>query len=351
MSPPEPSPDFRVPPLSGRVPPPDGRMQPLEGWGPPPVPPPDFLAIVGPTASGKTGLSLTVGKRLDAEIISMDSRQIYRGMDIGTGKVSLQERALLPHHGLDLRDPGERYSAGQFARDARSWMEDIRGRGRVPMLVGGTGFFLKALIDPMFREPELDQERLDRLRVFLNQLPPGRLQAFLAALDPEREAVAEGGRHRATRAVEMALLTGRPLSWWHAESEPLEDPLQAFIVLLDPPREELYEKINRRVGEMVQEGLVGEVERLLRAGYGPEDPGMTGAGYREIISFLQGELTLDQATEEIRRSHRKYARRQITWYRHQIPEGALVLDGSGTKEDRVESVLAGWAGAQAKGVA
>jgi len=270
---------------------------------------PHFLAIVGPTASGKTSLSLEVGQRIGGEIISMDSRQIYRGMDVGTGKVTLQERALLPHHGLDIRDPDEQYSAGQFARDARGWIEEIRGRGRVPILVGGTGFFLKALTEPMFKEPELDGERLGRLRVFLNQLSADSLGAFVRTLDPQRTSVAEEGRQRATRTVEMALLTGRPLSWWHEESEPEEEALEGLIVLLDLPRDHLYEKINRRVGTMVQEGLVTEVERLLKAGYRPKNPGMTGAGYREIVSFLQGELTLDEATEEIRRSHRKYARR------------------------------------------
>ena len=313
--------------------------------------PPQFLAIVGPTASGKTGLSVEVGRRLGGEIVSMDSRQIYRGMDIGTGKVSLRERALLPHHGLDLLDPDERYSAGQFARHARRWIQDIRGRGRVPMLVGGTGFFLKALMDPMFREPEMDKERLDRLRVFLNQLSEERLAAFVATLDPERQGMAEGGRHRATRSVEMALLTGRPLSWWHAESDPVEEPMEGFIVLLDPPRDDLFEKINRRVGGMIEEGLVAEVERLLTAGYGAEDPGMTGAGYREIIGFLRGRSTLEEATEEIRRSHRKYARRQSTWYRHQLPEGVLVFDGSESIDEMVENVLTGWAMAQERGVA
>jgi len=313
--------------------------------------PPHFLAIVGPTASGKTGLSLEVGRRLDGEIISMDSRQVYRGMDIGTGKVSLRERALLPHHGLDLRNPDERYSAGQFGRDARRWIEDIKGRGRVPLMVGGTGFFLKALTEPMFKEPELDQGRLQQLRGFLNGLPPERLTEFVRVLDPEREGAVGAGRQRATRTVEMALLSGRPLSWWHVESGPSEQPLDGLIFLLDPPRDVLYEKINRRVGLMVEEGLVQEVQRLMDAGYGPDDPGMTGAGYREIITFLQGDLTLAEATEEIRRSHRKYARRQTTWYRHQLPEGTVVLDGSGTMDEMAQRVLAEWVGREGKGTA
>jgi len=201
----------------------------------------------------------------------------------------------------------------------------------------------------MFDEPEVDKERLARLRVFLNQLSPGRLSDFVGILDPHGKVVTKGGRHRVTRRVEVALLTGRPLSWWHVESEPSKDPLDGLIVLLDPPRDVLYEKINRRVGLMLQKGLVAEVEGLSKAGYGPDDPGMTGAGYKEIISFLQGDSTLEEATDEIRRSHRKYARRQITWYRHQLPQGTLVLDGTGGNEEKVERVLAEWATAQAKG--
>ena len=180
---------------------------------------PDFLAIVGPTASGKTRLSLEVGRRLQGEVVSMDSRQVYRGMDIGTGKVTLEERALLPHHGLDLLEPNERYSAGRFARDARVWIKGIQGRGRVPLLVGGTGFFLRALIQPMFAEPELDGERLERLRLFLNGLPEEGLQEFARVLDPSRaKLAADGGKQRLTRTVEIALLTGKSLSDWHLKA-------------------------------------------------------------------------------------------------------------------------------------
>ncbi|MGD2122715.1 MAG: tRNA (adenosine(37)-N6)-dimethylallyltransferase MiaA [Gemmatimonadota bacterium] len=303
---------------------------------------PAFLAIVGPTASGKTSLSLEVVKRIPGEIISMDSRQVYRGMDIGTGKVGLRERALAPHHGLDLRDPDERYSAGQFARDAREWIRDIRGRGRVPILVGGTGFFLKSLTDPMFQEPELDGDRLEGIRAFLNRLSMDRLAAFVSVLDPQREADSEGGRQRATRTVEIALLTGRPLSWWHRESQPAHEPLQGLIALVELSRELLYDRINRRVEEMMEEGLVDEVRRLLEAGYGPEDPGMTGSGYREIVTYLGGELTLEEAVAEIQGSHRKYARRQSTWYRHQLPPEVLLLDGSEGPVGMAERVVAQW---------
>jgi tRNA dimethylallyltransferase len=304
---------------------------------------PDFLAIVGPTASGKTALSLEVGRTLGAEVVSMDSRQVYRGLDVGTGKVTLRERGLLPHHGLDVRNPHERYSAGQFARDARKWIEGIRGRGRVPLLVGGTGFFLRALVRPMFSEPEIDPERLEKLRLVLNGLAVEELQDFVRVLDPHREALAlDGGRQRLTRTVEMALLTGRPLSDWHAGGVPGTDPLCGKVFLLDLPREILYERINQRVGRMVEEGFVEEVQRLLDGGYGPGDPGMTGSGYREMIRFLRGDLTLEEAVEEIRRSHRRYARRQTTWYRHQLSPEAVILDGTRDAGTLAREVVEEW---------
>lgn len=306
--------------------------------------PPKFLALVGSTASGKTALSLALAQHLDVEIISMDSRQIYREMDVGTGKATPREQALVPHHGLDIRNPDERYSAGQFSRDSRRWIQEIRERGRTPLLVGGTGFFLRALTHPMFSEPPMDQERLERLRTQLNSLALDELQAWVRVLDPHREDNGlEGGRHRLTRTVELALLTGHPLSWWHVEGAPPEDAVPGVIVVLEHPREMLYDRINSRVRRMVEEeGLVEEVRTLLEAGYSPEDPGMTGAGYRETVVHLQGLLSLEEAVEEIQKSHRRYARRQQTWYRHQLPSGAHFLDATQPEEAMVEKVLALW---------
>lgn len=305
---------------------------------------PAFLALVGPTASGKTTLSLRVAEHLPVEIISMDSRQIYRGMDVGTGKVTLRERGQVPHHGLDIIDPDERYSAGAFSRDARRWMVEIRGRGRIPFLVGGTGFFLRALTHPMFSQPSLDPRRLGALRAYLNGLPPEVLRAFLMELDPAMEGVAErGGRQRMTRGVEMALLTGRPLSWWHEEAEPAEEPLEGLVMVLQHPRETLYERINRRVERMVgKEGLLDEVRRLTDAGFGPGDPGMTGAGYREALAHLNGSLDLEEMIREIQQSHRRYARRQITWFRHQLPEGAMVLDATRSMHELTQEIVDQW---------
>ncbi len=309
-----------------------------------------FLAIVGPTGSGKTALSLAVGRHLDVEIISMDSRQIYVGMNIGTGKITEEERGQIPHFGLDVRTPDQRYSAGQFSRDARGWIREIRARGRVPLLVGGTGFFLKALTDPLFAEPPLEEARLEMLRAFLNKLSAGDLHRYLEVLDPVRNrAQKEGDRQRATRAIEISLLTGRPLSWWHREGDPAEESLDGVITVLDLPQEVLYERINRRVGQMVEEGLVEEVKGLLAAGFGPDDPGMTGAGYREIVAHIRGEVSLEEATEKIRQSHRRYARRQKTWNRHQLSENAVFLDGTRGTPALVEEVLAAWSAASPGG--
>jgi tRNA dimethylallyltransferase len=210
------------------------------------------------------------------------------------------------------------------------------------MLVGGTGFFLKALTHPMFEEPELNQDRLARLRAYLNGLSDQELQGFLAVLDPDEDDPPPGDRQRWTRKIEMALLTGRPLSWWHEESGPALTPLSGVVVLLDLPRDSLYERINARVGRMVEEGLVQEVETLLNAGYVPDHPGMTGAGYREIVGYLQGQATLEAAAEEIRQTHRRYARRQITWFRHQLPGDHVAVDGSEDPRVLTDQVLRAW---------
>ncbi len=301
------------------------------------------LALTGPTAAGKTALGLAVAERLGGEIVSMDSRQVYRGMDIGTAKPDGEERARVPHHGLDLVEPGERYSAGRFARDARRWIREIRGRGRIPVLVGGTGFFLRALTHPLFEEPPMDRGRKRTLQAFLATLPAGDPERWLAALDPESAARLRegGGAQRVLRALEVVLLTGRPLSWWH-ERRPGPDALDCRVFVLELPRDALYERINRRVDAMLAAGLVREVEALRAAGHGPGQAGMNATGYPEIAAHLAGEIPLDEAAERIRRATRRYARRQITWFRHQLPAGAVRLDGTRPTDELVEEVVQRW---------
>jgi tRNA dimethylallyltransferase len=305
--------------------------------------PPAFLAIAGPTASGKTDLSLAVAQRLGAEIISMDSRQVYRGMDIGTAKVGLADRALVPHHGIDLVNPDQRYSAGSFARDARRWVREIHERGRIPVLVGGTGFFLRAVLEPIFAEPPLEERRLQSLRDYLKTQPAERLAAWVRRLDPDRAEVAvQGGAQRMGRTLEVALLTGRRLSEWHREAPADGEALTGVVVRLDLPREEMDRRIDERVTEMISAGFLDEVRGLLEEGYAADAPGMTAVGYKDLARSLRGEITLDEATERVRRSTRRYARRQLTWFRNQLPAGSVVVDGTATLEDRVRCTLDAW---------
>jgi tRNA dimethylallyltransferase len=302
---------------------------------------PLFLAVTGPTASGKTDLSLALAERVRAEVISMDSRQVYRDMDIGTDKVGRAARAAVPHHGLDLVAPDERYSAGRFARDARRWMEEIHGRGALPLLVGGTGFFLRAVLDPVFTEPPLDPDRLEALRAWLKSQSRERLQRWVERLDPERARLAsEGGPQRLGRTLEVALLSGRPLTWWHRVAPSEGDGLPGVVVLLDLPRDEMDRRIDERVAGMLERGLVEEVRALLAAGYAEDTPGLTGTGYREVAAHLRGEATLDQAVEEIRRNTRRYARRQLTWFRHQLPKSTLRVDATAPVGEQADAALA-----------
>lgn len=289
---------------------------------------PDALAIVGPTASGKTTLAIEVARILDGEIISMDSRQVYRGMDIGTAKPTPAERAEVPHHGLDVADPDERFGAGRFARLARDEIAAIRGRGRVPLLVGGTGFFLRALTHPIFREPALDLARREALHAFLDGLDTAALHLWLARLDPESAARLRswGGRQRLIRALELPLLTGRPLSWWHRAAPPEAAALRPLVVVLDPPRELLLARIDARVEAMAEAGLLDEVRVLLEHGYTSGDPGMKTTGYHELVPVVHGATPLAEALDDVRRNTRAYAKRQLTWFRHQLPEGAVWLD-------------------------
>jgi tRNA dimethylallyltransferase len=302
---------------------------------------PRFLAVIGPTASGKTDLSLALAERARVEVVSMDSRQVYRDMDVGTDKVGRAARDAVPHHGLDLVGPDERYSAGQFARAARRWVGDIRARGALPLLVGGTGFFLRAVLDPVFTEPPLDPERLEALRGWLKGQERERLERWVERLDPERAPLAaEGGPQRLGRALEVALLSGKPLSWWH-RAAPAEAPgLPGLVVVLDLPRDEMDRRIDERVSGMVARGLVDEVRGLLQAGHSEGSPGLTGTGYREVAAHLRGDATLEEALEEIRRSTRRYARRQLTWFRHQLPESAVRIDATLPVREQADRALA-----------
>ena len=304
----------------------------------------DALVITGATATGKTALALDVAQRINAEIISLDSRQVYRGMDIGTAKPTQAERALVVHHGLDLISPAERYSAGKFAADARCWLDDINSRGKTALLVGGTGFFLRALTAPLFQEPPLPADRRRALDSFLAQKSTGELLRWLSALDPASSArfAEQGGRQRMLRALEVVLLTGYPLGWWHQHAASGPSPISTVTFVLDAPRAVLNQRIEQRVLDMIDAGLVKEVHALMKEGHDERTPGMSATGYIELIPYLRGEVTLAAAIAQIQGATRRYARRQQTWFRHQLPADAIRLDVQRDAAGLAEEILARW---------
>jgi tRNA dimethylallyltransferase len=298
---------------------------------------------VGPTSSGKTALSIEVARRVDGEIVSMDSRSVYRGMDVGTAKPTPEERAGIPHHGIDLVEPSHRFSAAQWARYAREVIPQIRARGRVPMLVGGTGFFLRALTDPIFHEPELDPARRAALAAEMERMTDEELLRRLEEVDPEGAARLKnwGGRQRLMRTLEVPLLTGRPLAWWHRNSPPEEPGVPVLPFVLVVPRERLRATVDARVGAMVENGLVDEVKGLV-ARYGEDAPGLNAHGYAELIPYLRGERTLDEALELVRKNTRAYTKRQDTWNRTQLPAGAVRLDATRPRAELAGEIAAAW---------
>jgi tRNA dimethylallyltransferase len=280
--------------------------------------------LLGPTAVGKTAVALALAALLPIEIVSADSRQAYRRLDIGTAKPTRKERARVPHYGLDVVDPGHRYSAGQFARDAVGWLETIRNRGRLPIVVGGTGLYVRALAEGLFREPVMEAATRRSLDAYTARLEPLELLRWAGRLDPGFRG---GGRQRAARAIEVALLTGRSLSHWQeqARAEAVIDP---WYIVLTVPRPVLHARIENRAREMVRRGLIEEVASVLAEGHAPHAPGLDGIGIREAVEYLHGQRTRESVADAVSVSTRQYAKRQETWFRHQLAGDVITLDAT-----------------------
>ena len=293
---------------------------------------------VGPTAIGKTAVALALASRLDLEVISADSRQIYRRLDIGTAKPTRRERQRVPHHGIDLIDPGERYSAGRYAREAAGWLEGVRQRDKLPVIVGGTGLYVRALAEGLFVEPALEPERRRALEHWIASLEPPELVRWAGRLDP---GFAGGGRQRAARAIEIALLTGQPLSAWHVRARG-HGNLVPWYVRLTAPREVLHQRIRVRAEEMVRRGLIEEVAAVLSEGHRPDAPGLDGVGVREAVEYLHGTRTRESVVDAIATSTRQYAKRQETWFRHQLQGPVVTLDASRPAESLADEIASRW---------
>ena len=294
--------------------------------------------LVSPTAVGKTAVALALAAHLPLEIISADSRQVYRRLDIGTAKPTRKERARVPHHGIDLVEPGSRYSAGHFARDAVRLLDDIRSRGNLPMVVGGTGLYIRALAEGLFAEPPLDPGKRRSLDAWTARLEPIELLRWAGRLDPGFRG---GGRQRAARAIEVALLSGYPLSHWQQAAR-AQGSLDPWYIVLTVPRPVLHQRIARRADEMVRRGLIEEVAAVLAEGHGPITPGLDGIGIREAVEYLHGKRSRETVAGAIAVGTRQYAKRQQTWFRHQLAGNVVTLDATRPAEKLAAEIAGLW---------
>jgi tRNA dimethylallyltransferase len=299
---------------------------------------PHLLAIVGPTASGKTPLSLLVAERLNGEIVSADSRQIYRHLDVGTAKPTREQRASIPHHIVDMLEPSEEYTAGIFGKEARDVIVRIVGRGKVPIVVGGSGLYVRAVIDGLFEGPGKDPELRSQLEEKLRALGPDALLEELRRVDPRSAVRMTTAKPRPViRALEVYYATGKPLSEFHAEQR-TQPPFHVTQVGLVWERQTLYARINERVDRMVERGLVAEVQRLLQSGYDERLNSLNSVGYKEIISHLRGEISLERAVEQIKQNTRNFAKRQMTWFRTDQRIDWLTLDADSNLDEVARAI-------------
>ncbi|MGI5976974.1 MAG: tRNA (adenosine(37)-N6)-dimethylallyltransferase MiaA [Candidatus Limivicinus sp.] len=280
--------------------------------------PEKVIVVAGPTAAGKTELAIELAEEFRGEIVSADSMQIYKGMDIGTAKADAEERARVPHHMLDAASPEENYSVARYVEEAARCCEDILSRGRIPVITGGTGLYIDSLISGRdFAEAGGEKELRDELSKQYERLGGEKMLRILAEFDPERAAkLNSGDRRRIIRAIEIYRLTGETITEHDARTKALPPRYDAaYIVLSFEKREKLYSRIDERVDKMIEKGLFGEVQGLLDMGISPESTAMQAIGYKEAVWALQGKLTKSEAAALIKQASRRYAKRQLTWFR------------------------------------
>lgn len=280
------------------------------------MPVPRVVVITGPTASGKTAYGIAVAEALGGEIVSADSMQVYRHLDIGTAKPTLEERARVPHHLIDVADPDEPYHAGRFRAEAAREVEEIAARGRVAVVVGGTALYLKVLLHGLAEGPGRDDEVRDALEARWRAGEGAALWEELRRVDPTLATrLHPNDRTRIVRGLEVWLATGRPLSVLHDEHRFAQRAYDALILGLTVDRAELCRRIDARVRRMVEAGWVEEVRRVLALGYGPELPPLQAIGYRELCAWVRGGADLEGVVAAIQHETRRFAKRQMTWFR------------------------------------
>ena len=276
--------------------------------------------ICGPTAAGKSRVAFQLAERYGGAIISADSRQVYRGFNVGTAKPSRSETRIVDHYGIDVAEPKERYSAARWAADARTWIDEVRSKNKTAVVVGGTGLYIRALVEPLFVAPQLDPAKRAVLETQLATLPLSELRRWCETLDPARARL---GRTQLQRAIETALLSGKQLSELHAQAniEANARAMPARYLVVDPAAA-LQTRIAERVDWMLEHGWADEVSDL--SGRVPPDaPAWKASGYAVMRAFAEGEIDLSSARERVIIETRQYAKRQRTWFRHQLPEAAV----------------------------
>jgi tRNA dimethylallyltransferase len=281
-------------------------------------PEPLLVVVLGPTASGKTALSLALAEHLNGEIVNCDSVAMYREFDIGTAKPTASERARAPHHLLNYVGPTSHVTAGEYARQARQALAEIKQRGHLPIVVGGTGLYLRALLEGLFPGPQRSEELRQRLRERAERRGSGYLHRILRRLDrAAAEKIHTNDTSKVIRAIEVCLASREKMTeLWQQHGR---EPLRGFRILrlgLDPDRQALYDRINRRAQQMFEAGLVEETQRLLEK-YGDAAGPLSSLGYKQAVQFLRGELTREQALQTAQQAHRNYAKRQMTWFRRE----------------------------------
>lgn len=302
------------------------------------------LVLIGPTAVGKTELSIDIAKHFDCEIISGDSMQIYRGMDIGTAKITEEEMAGIPHHLIDIKDPDEGFSVAEFQELVREKVTEITGRGRLPFIVGGTGLYIQAVLyDYEFPEASYDPVLREKLMEEADKKGIAPFYEKLMEIDPESaKKIHPNNKRRVIRALEIYYTTGETMSAINArqKSAPVYDCL---ILGLTMDREKLYERINTRVDVMMEKGLLEEAKKLYDMDLG-DVPATQAIGYKELFAYFAGELSLEEAVEQLKRNTRRFAKRQLTWFKNKLPvEWVDVTGGAGRVEifQKINHFLAG----------
>jgi tRNA dimethylallyltransferase len=298
-----------------------------------------LIAILGPTATGKSALGLAIAERFNGEIINCDSTAVYRGFDIGTDKVPVKERRGVPHHLIDIADPTDEYTAAQFARDASAAVQDIHARGRLPILVGGTGFYYRALTRGLFPGPGKDDELRARLERIAKKKGVEQLHRMVSRVDPESGArIQPRDLKRLVRALEVYFQTGKPLTAHFDDTvSPLPPDVRVGAVALRMPAPWLAERLARRVDDQFEAGLIDEIKTLLASGVPPDARPFGGLVYRQAMDYLKGVRDEASTRALIAQENRKYARRQLLWFRKE--PNLVWFDGPGTNAEVQDSVI------------